>query len=95
MESDVEFLNKLAKTTPPPLLLECGNSSENHDEHNRRHDEAEAHSAPLTNEELDIKYDEQLQPLVKITFAFKTLQILGQVLRNFTGSLACIIRESS
>jgi hypothetical protein len=87
MESDVEFLNKLAKTTPPPLLLECGNSSENHDEHNRRHDEAEAHSTPLANEELDIKYDEQLQPLIKITFAFKTLQILGQVLRNFTGSL--------
>lgn len=87
MERNVELLNKLAKTTPPPLILECGNPSENQDQHNRRRDEMEEQSLPLPNEEMDIKYDDQLQHLVKITFAFKTLQILGQVLRNFTGSL--------
>jgi hypothetical protein len=90
MDGDVEFLNKLAKTTPPPLILECGNPSDNHDHHNRRRDEVEEESLPAPSEEIDkidIKYDDNLQHLVKLTFAFKTLQILGQVLRNFTGSL--------
>jgi hypothetical protein len=87
MEGDIEFLNKLAKATPRPLILECGSPDENHDQHNRRRDEAEEQSVLIPGEETDIKYDDQLQHLVKVTIAFKTLQILGQVLRNFTGSL--------
>lgn len=87
LQGDVEFLNKLAKTASPPLILECGVPSENRDEHNRRQDEAEESTPPLPVEEGDVKYDEKLQDLIKITISFKTLQILGQVIRNFTGSL--------
>ena len=76
MEDDVEVINKLAKAIPPPLILECGNPSENRDQHNRRRDEADERSPSIPTEEMDIKYDDQLQHLVKITFAFKTLQIL-------------------
>lgn len=87
MEGDVEFLNQLTKATPPPLVLECGDPSENRDELNRRQDEAEEDAPQVPIGETDVKYSEDLHPLAKITLAFKTLQILGQVIRNFTGSL--------
>ncbi|HWE84677.1 MAG TPA: metallophosphoesterase [Terracidiphilus sp.] len=87
MESAVEFINQMTKTTPPPLVLECGNQSENRDEQNRRQDEAEEQELQVPVGETDVKYSEALHPLAKITLSFKTLQILGQVIRNFTGSL--------
>jgi hypothetical protein len=40
----------------------------------------------------DYKYDRQLQDVVKLNIAFKTLQILGQVLRNFPGSLEGVLK---
>lgn len=87
MEGDVEFINRLTKSTPPPLVLECGNPSENRDNHNRKQDEADEQVAQVPLGETDVKYSDDLHPLAKVTLAFKTLQILGQVIRNFTGSL--------
>lgn len=87
LEKDVDFLNKLAKEMPPPLELVCGNPSEHRDEYNRKQDEARAQIPELTLEEHEISYDDTAQDLIKVTIAFKTLEILGQVLRNFTGSL--------
>lgn len=88
MQEDVAFLNKLAKEIPPPLVLEIKEASANRDEHNRRQDAAEEQLTPASPQgETEIKYDDKLQEFIKITIAFKTLQVLGQVLRNFTGSL--------
>jgi predicted MPP superfamily phosphohydrolase len=87
MQQDVEFINKLSTTKPPPLELECGEADNHRDDHNRKQDTAEEQSSFVTTDDVDVTYDEKLQEIVKITIAFKTLQILGQVLRNFTGSL--------
>ena len=87
MEEDVKFINLLSTTTPTPLELEVGRASDRRDEHNRRQDTAEEAVPPAASVELDVRYDDGLQDVVKLTIAFKTLQILGQVYRNFTGSL--------
>jgi predicted MPP superfamily phosphohydrolase len=87
IENDVEFINKLAKMKPPPLILEYGGASDHRDEHNRKQDAAEAEAGVLIQDDLDVVYNDQLHEIVKISIALKTLQVLGQVLRNFTGSL--------
>jgi predicted MPP superfamily phosphohydrolase len=87
LDKDVDFLNRLAKEQPAPLVLECGDPGARRDEYNRRQDEAAAENPPLVLEDSEIGYDEAATDIIKITIAFKTLEILGQVLRNFTGSL--------
>jgi hypothetical protein len=87
LDGDIEFLNKLMKQKPPPLELECWDTTSHREEHNRKMDAAveEEVNAPFDPE--TTTYDERLQLLVKLSIAFKTLQLLGQILRNFTGSL--------
>lgn len=87
MQGDVEFLNRLSATKPPPLELECGNTSSHQDDYNRRRDAAGESALDRATEDYEVRYDDELQEIIKITIAFKTLQILGQILRNFTGSL--------
>jgi hypothetical protein len=87
MQADVEVINKLAKMKPPPLILEAGGASDHRDDHNKRRDAVEDEGPTVEVEDADVTYNEQLQEIVKISIALKTLQILGQVLRNFTGSL--------
>lgn len=87
IENDVEFINRLAKMKPPPLILEYGGASDHRDEHNRKQDAAEAEASALVQDDLDVVYNDQLHEIIKISIALKTLQVLGQVLRNFTGSL--------
>jgi hypothetical protein len=87
MEKDVEFINKIIKTTPPPLVLEYGSASEHRDELNRKQDEVGQDIFPFVGDDIEISYDDRLQDIVKIAIGFKTLQTLGQVLRNFTGSI--------
>lgn len=90
LENHVTFLNKMITQPPPPLQLASGDVRENRDQSNRKQDEA----AELQNEHEaardsahNYKYNRQLEDVVKLNIAFKTLKILGQVLRNFPGSL--------
>jgi hypothetical protein len=90
LESHVEFVNKMITQTPPPLHLSSTDVRLNRDKANRNQDAAtelqqERQQANQTAQ--DYKYNRQLEDVVKINIAFKTLQILGQVLRNFPGSL--------
>jgi UDP-2,3-diacylglucosamine pyrophosphatase LpxH len=87
MEGDVEFMNRLSSTTPPPLELEYGNADARRDELNKRRDEAQEENVALEIEDEEVTYDGNLQELTKILISIKTLQILGQILRNFTASL--------
>jgi hypothetical protein len=87
MEDDVEFMNRLSSTTPPPLELELGDAGTRRDEFNKKRDEAKERDEPLDFEDDEVTYDDKLQILTKILIAIKTLQILGQILRNFTASL--------
>ena len=72
---------------PPPLQLESSDVRTNRDDYNRRQDSAAELTADCEEEEEDYIYNRDLQDVIKINIAFKTLQILGQVLRNFPGSL--------
>lgn len=87
MEADVEFMNELSSGTPEPLELEVGDASARRDEFNKIRDEAKEQDGPLDIEDEDLTYGDELQELTKIMIAVKTLQILGQILRNFTASL--------
>jgi hypothetical protein len=84
----VEFINKLYKE-PPKVLLPPTDIQQNWEERRKKLDEAEEvpdeHSLGLQSEK--IKYEPGLKEIVKINIAIKTLQLLGQVLRNFPGSL--------
>ncbi len=88
MDDDVKFLNDLHSASPPPLVLDCADTRENRETHNRKQDEAEeAETASKPTIELEVSYDSSLEEFIKLGFSFKTLHILGQILRNFTGSL--------
>jgi predicted MPP superfamily phosphohydrolase len=87
MEADVEFMNRLSSATPLPLELELGDAGVRRDAFNKIRDEAKERNEPLDLEDDEVIYDDKLQILTKILIAIKTLQILGQILRNFTASL--------
>jgi hypothetical protein len=89
LEADVEFMNRLSSTTPPPLELEYrDDASGRRDEYNKRRDEAVEKDVPLEGvDDNEISYSEKLQEITKILISIKTLQVLGQILRNFTASL--------
>jgi hypothetical protein len=86
-ESDVEFINRLYKE-PPKILIPADNYDENWEEKRKREDEADSID-PLGSStvEAKLKYDEQLGDVIKLNISFKTLKLMGQILRNFPGSL--------
>jgi hypothetical protein len=89
MSGHVAVFNELYKLNAPPLELSCGPASENRDSHNQKqddHEEMSEHSTPV-DADTEVKYADDLDDIVRIQIAFRTLQILGQMLRNFTGSL--------
>jgi predicted MPP superfamily phosphohydrolase len=90
LESHVGFINKMITQTPPPLQLGSTDLRFNRDSANRNQDAAAEIQKEREHSEGsagDYKYNRKLDDIVKINIAFKTLQILGQVLRNFPGSL--------
>lgn len=91
LDDDIAFVNTLYTTTPPPLRLESTDFRTNRENYYRKQDQvAEASGTDEREDDPEgawVKYDRELQDIVKISIAFKTLNILGQVLRNFPGSL--------
>jgi 3',5'-cyclic AMP phosphodiesterase CpdA len=90
MVDDVDFINKMITRPARPLQLTSTDVRTNRDEYNRRQDaavEARQESEEKDTAAGDYAYNRQLEDVVKLNIAFKTLQILGQVLRNFPGSL--------
>jgi len=89
LEGDVEFFNTLYTQAPPPLQLLSTDVRSNREAHNRKQDEAAEvaanHRAVIEDESYE--YNRQLEDVIKINIAFKTLRILGQIIRNFPGSL--------
>ena len=87
-EKDVEFVNRLY-TDARPLVLPAGSPPEHRDIERERLDAVGDHDGPAETSEdaRNLKYKDDLADLLKINFAFKTLNVLGQVVRNFPGSL--------
>jgi hypothetical protein len=87
MEGHVTFINAMFKQVSPPLQLDSSDVRANRDLHNRKQDNAASEHDESSPNIDDFKYDRELHDIIKINIAFKTVQILGQVLRNFPGSL--------
>jgi Calcineurin-like phosphoesterase len=89
LEEEVEFINKLNMEPAKPIQIARAELDERRRQHKDEIDEAEVNtpaSAP-DDQDREISYNEELNDLVKINIAFKTLQVLGQVLRNFPNLL--------
>jgi hypothetical protein len=87
-ERDVEFVNRLYKEAPK-MLLPATDVRENIEESRRRLDAAEdvpTDVVPIAQDD-PVQYDEELDDLLKTNIALKTLEIIGQVIRNFAGVL--------
>jgi hypothetical protein len=83
---DVKFLNEL--TTKPTVILPASSVEENRQERRRMLDQIDAVDQETPEEEGEaISYHEETNIVVKLNFALRTLDLMGQVLRNFPGSL--------
>jgi len=88
LDTHVAFLHKL--TDEPPLLrLEPGNIQSNNDQHRQQMDKANRYGTSENEEDItsDVKEMEEVDEVLRINMAFKTLQVMGQILRNFPGAL--------
>lgn len=93
LEGDVEFINKLYKEMPALELPESP-VEENQERHWANLDKTEENDDRSDNNELTIegddeeeKYSRELSDLGKVNMALKSLQVIGQILRNSPGSL--------
>lgn len=93
LDNHVTFINQMYRETVP-LSLPATDLEENRDQYRQKMDEAEEEDeagqesvSRREEEQLKIKYDKNLADMFKINIALKTLDLMGQVLRNFPGSL--------
>jgi 3',5'-cyclic AMP phosphodiesterase CpdA len=87
LREDVSFINKVY-IEPPKMLIEDSDVEKHQDDYRRQEDEVEeADEANQIALDAKVKYDEDLADIHKTNIAFKTLQVLGQVLRSSAASL--------
>lgn len=82
LAEDVEFLDKL-RSEPPNIFLAAGTMDERRDKHRSLMDEAEASRGGEPAIVPRTEYADDVSDALKIDFAFKSLQVMGQVLKNF------------
>jgi len=88
LDQNVQLLNRL-QTTIPELMLGSGDPRENRLRLLKKIDDA-SERPPLSEEDesVDEEKDEaMLNEFLKLNVAFKTMEILGQILRNYAGSM--------
>lgn len=86
LDSDVAFVNALYTDTKP-LMLPSGDAADHREEERERLDAAAGEEGLTQASMKTVVYADDLEDLLKVNFAFKTLNVLGHVLRNFHGSL--------
>lgn len=85
LDSDIQFINQF-KVTPLRLRLNGNDPSQNKEKELRAIDEMER-QIPVEEPEEDYEIEKELNDVLRLNVAFKTLQIIGQILRNFPGRL--------
>jgi hypothetical protein len=88
LDKSVEFLNKL-QATIPQLMLGDGDPRENRLRLLRRIDESSKRK-PEARDDGDLDAEEEraaVNDFFKLNSAFKTVEIIGQILRNYAGSM--------
>ncbi|MEO8662039.1 MAG: metallophosphoesterase [Bryobacteraceae bacterium] len=84
LESHTEFLNRLYISPPGPISLPDDDVQKNREAYREGMDEIDRH-APERDEGEKLPYSDELDDVIKINVALKTMYILGQVLRSFPG----------
>jgi predicted MPP superfamily phosphohydrolase len=87
-DRNVAFVNKLYTETPK-LILPPSSYQEARERQRRGLDDDEVAEDRENSDDTgkNVVYDDSLGDLIKLNIAFKTLQLMGQILRNFPGSL--------
>jgi hypothetical protein len=91
LDRDVDFVNAIYKN-PPRLLLEDSDVAKNRERRNERLDEEDEKDGNLPKLDDKASYDDSLADIHKINISFKTLQVLGQVLRSSADSLEADVK---
>jgi hypothetical protein len=85
-EAHVASINRLYISPPKPIAMLDRDVEVNKEEYQTRMDELERDTPPDGKGE-KLAYSDDLSDIVKFNIALKILHILGQVVRNFPGSL--------
>jgi 3',5'-cyclic AMP phosphodiesterase CpdA len=86
LESDVKFINSIFKETRR-LVLPDSDVERHQEQYRQQRDEAEQEEDGGFVLAPDAQYDKALSDLHKVAIAFKTLDVLGQILRSLTATL--------
>jgi hypothetical protein len=86
-DSAVNELNKTTLSPPQPVALLSEDTERNRRELRQKLDEFEEQTLTPAGNGEKVVYDESLPDLVKLNIGFKTIHILGQVLRSFPGDI--------
>jgi len=86
IEKDVKFISGLQKEEPELVLVDR-DPKDSRESLLQSLDEAEAKDNIFDNNELSEIEQQQTDDILQVNVSFKTIQILGQILRNFPGSL--------
>ena len=89
----VDFVNRLYKEAPK-VLISSADLERNREEYRKKLDEDREADNFLQVKTEKFAYRDDLPDVTKFNIAFKTLQLMGQVLRNFPGSLHKDIKMS-
>jgi predicted MPP superfamily phosphohydrolase/energy-coupling factor transporter ATP-binding protein EcfA2 len=91
-EADVAFVDGIAKSLPPSLFeIEDGRQEANQQINLKAQDHADRQESAREAEEKAVQ--EANSRSLQLNQAMKTLQVLGQILRNFSGSLKGDVKE--
>jgi len=87
LEGHVDPINALYISPPKPVALPDCDVETNREEYRTRMDELDREAKPIDSSGEKLTYSDDLDDIVKFNIALKILHILGQVVRNFPGSL--------
>lgn len=91
LDGDIAFVNRL-EIRRHAMALPSKSVTESRDERRRQMSEGEPE---LSHPQQKVEYSSELDLAAKVQYAFKIIQMLGRVLRNFPGRSRLLSRRSS
>jgi hypothetical protein len=96
LDSDVSFLNDLEQTILGENLLQSGDTRKNQD----KQDEVEKISEEVSDTSITdgyrknlVKYSDELDHFTKTAFALKMIELVGQLVKSFSGTIRAELKE--
>jgi hypothetical protein len=91
LETHVKFVNKIYKE-PPKLIIEDNDVESHRDKYREQLDRADEDEPVVPSLNAKLTYQDDLADIYKINIAFKTMQVLGQVLRSSVASMEADVK---